>query len=164
MSWTRVGGTGTVRFVKFRQHLGIDVGLGLDGRQSDRCGVVQTIPATWAPASGDTVNSWTQRAKNGFATAYCEVWYTIVTTGGSLTITGTGQSYGFLAVTEFAPAAPSRPTDRPRRGRDLYRAGCRQYHDHDPGSGDRRIRERHRRQRIYLEPERQFCPRLQPTL
>ena len=54
---------------------------------------------------GDTVNTWHKIAskENVANIFYTDLWYTIVTTGGSLTITGTTQAFSGLAVVEFNP-------------------------------------------------------------
>jgi hypothetical protein len=47
-------------------------------------------------------NTWTKLIAKSQGGANCEVWYSVLGTGGSLTVTAVGQAYCTLAVTEFS--------------------------------------------------------------
>ena len=50
----------------------------------------------------DGVNTWHQAGKMSSVAAFTELWYTVVTAGGSLTITATGQAFSAMSVAELS--------------------------------------------------------------
>jgi len=57
--------------------------------------------ATTFSTVGDTVNTWTKITSKAGTGVTSEMWYAIVTTGGSLTITAQNGSFGSISVIEF---------------------------------------------------------------
>lgn len=48
-------------------------------------------------------NTWTKLIAGGLSSAFAEIWYAIANGSGANAVTGTNQSFGAIAVSEFSP-------------------------------------------------------------
>ena len=107
MSWTRVQSAGNVDSSASGN---ITVSLtGVAVGDLLVCAITTYGPAIGS--IGDTVNTWHKLGSQIGSGAYTDLWYTVVTTGGSLTITGTTQAYSAIAVVEFNSGGGTISTD-----------------------------------------------------